>query len=78
MPHFISLYISANSNWVNISAVADMEGLGAEGEVSLLPRPDVWNDQETRLHEQEGSYGWTFGKLNEIHALFKYLHSVFL
>ena len=55
-----------------------MEGLGAEGEVSLLPRPDVWNDQETRLHEQEGSYGWTFGKLNEIHALFKYLHSVFL
>ena len=40
-----------------------MEGVGAEGEVSLLPRPEVWNDQETRLHEQEDSYGWTFGKV---------------
>ena len=48
-----------------------MEGRGAEEEVSLLPRPEKWNDQETRIHEQEDSYGWTFGKLNKIHALSK-------
>ena len=42
-----------------------MEGVGAQREVSLLPMPEVHNEQETRLHEQEDSYGWTYGRLNK-------------
>lgn len=56
-----------------------MEGLAGDRRgVSLLQKPDKWNGEDTRLHHQDDSYGWTFGSLinYECHALSKYLNFI--
>ena len=40
-------------------------GAGAGLVVSLLPKPDIYLEQETRVHETESSWGWTYGNENE-------------
>ena len=39
-------------------------GAGAGLVVSLLPKPDIYLGQETRVHETESSWGWTYGNEN--------------
>ena len=39
-------------------------GAGAGLVVSLLPKPDIYLEQETRVHETESSWGWTYGNEN--------------